>query len=187
MNDIEERFRTLYLDSYDPVVRFVRRRCPPAEADDIVAETFLVAWRRFEGVPARTEEQLAWIYAVARNCMLNSTRGHRRRTSLAVRIADQRPPGHPDETDAVLDRIDLATSWRQLPDDDQEVLALKLWEGLTSTQAATVLGATPSAARVRLSRAKRRLRSLLTQVSDTADRHEPIAPIPPTRDQEVLR
>src|SRR5690606_40475160 len=87
----EVRFRSLYADHYDQVLRFARRRTDAARADDVVAETFLVAWRRLDDVPARAGEALPWLYTVARHCLLNAMRGDHRQQALAVRLA--RLPG----------------------------------------------------------------------------------------------
>ncbi|MFC7486137.1 RNA polymerase sigma factor [Knoellia sp. CPCC 206453] len=157
----EQRFRALYADHYDHVLRFVARRSSPASAEDVVAEAFLVAWRRLDDVPTRVGEALPWLYAVARNCLLNSARATGRQGALAVRIADAGPSDahhtHLD-TDHIARRVDLATAWQRLTDAEQEVLALAIWEDLPSPAAARVLGTTAAAYRLRLSRARRTLR-----------------------------
>lgn len=157
----ERRFRVLYADHYDQVLRFVARRSSPASAEDVVAEAFLVAWRRLDDVPSRVGEALPWLYAVARNCLLNSTRAAGRQGALAVRIAEVSPAdshlAHLD-TDHIARRVDLAAAWHHLTDAEQEVLALALWEDLPSPAAARVLGTTAAAYRLRLSRARHALR-----------------------------
>ena len=167
----EAHFRGLYAEHYDAVSRFVRRRGSPSDVDDIVAETFLVAWRRLEDVPTGPGEALPWLYAVARNCLLNAARSHVRQHSLAVKVADHDPTALSDrafdEGAAADDRVDLANAWRQLSPEDQEVLGLALFEDLTSTAAARVIGTSPSAYRLRLSRARRRLRALLSPATPT--------------------
>lgn len=162
----EERFRALYGETYEPVLRFVRRRLGldrQAGADDVLAEAFLIAWRRLEDVPTREGEALPWMYAVARNCLLNAHRSGQRQDALAVRVMTLAPP--PDSTDfptaeANL-RMDLAAAWQTLTAGDQEVLALALFEDLTSRHAARVLGTTAAGYRMRLSRARRALRLCL--------------------------
>lgn len=67
----------------------------------------------------------------------------------------------PDGADAVAQRLDLAVAWSGLSATEQEALGLTVFEGLTSDQAGAVLGITPVAYRVRLSRARAALRRRL--------------------------
>ena len=89
MTPREDRFRSLFAAHHGAVLAFARRRSNPAHADDIAAETFLVAWRRLDDVPTRPGEALPWLYAVARHTLLNAARSDRRREALAVRIGEQ--------------------------------------------------------------------------------------------------
>ena len=73
------------------------------------------------------------------------------------------------DPDLVATRLDLAAAWRRLTAVHQEALALTAWDGLTSPQAAAVLGISPTAYRLRLSRARRALRAHL--------HHSPSAPL----------
>jgi len=176
----EQRFRALFTTHHDAVLRFARRRTSPAHADDIAAETFLVAWRRLDAVPTRAGEVLPWLYAVARHCLLNAERSDRRQEALAVRISDalSEPGVRADLGDSVADRTDLAAAWRRLSATEQEVLALALWEDLPSPQAARVLGISATAYRLRLSRARRTLRGLL-EPSQTPPTSEPVLRVAP--------
>lgn len=129
----------------------------------MVAEAFLIAWRRLEDIPTREGEALPWMYAVARNCLLNAHRSGQRQDALTVRVMTLAPP--PDRAElptAEVDlRMDLAVAWQTLTAGDQEVLALALLEDLSSRQAARVLGTTAAGYRMRLSRARRALRLCL--------------------------
>lgn len=161
----EHRFRELFTAHHDAVLRFALRRTSPAPAEDIAAETFLVAWRRLDDVPTRPGEALPWLYAVARHCLLNAQRSDRRQEAVAVRIGEGQDIAAEGTThldvDLIARQADLAAAWRRLSPTDQEVLALALWEDLPSPQAARVLGISPTAYRLRLSRARRALRRLL--------------------------
>ena len=84
-----ERFEALVPALVDPLRRFLARRTDPATADDVLAETLLVCWRRLDDLP---EEPLPWAYGVARNCLANADRGVRRQERLAARIAVVDPP-----------------------------------------------------------------------------------------------
>lgn len=161
----ERRFRALFESSYADVLRFTARRVAPSHREDIVAEVFLVAWRRVDELPADAGDTRAWLFGVARNVILNTRRGERRERALAVRIADDAFVAvTASEADAAATRLDLVAAWRRLPARHQEALALAVWEGLSAAQAARVLGITPVAYRLRLSRARRALRHELGDV-----------------------
>lgn len=166
-DDAEAHFRALYEATYDDLVRFVQRRVHPSHAEDLAAETMLVAWRRFDELPAQRGDARAWLFGIARHLMLNARRGERRRTALQVRIADTAfVRTATDDADVVASRVDLARAWRLLATQHQEALALSVWDDLTSAEAATVLGISPVAYRLRLSRARRALRALTDHLAE---------------------
>lgn len=161
------RFRTLYEATYADVLRFVARRVHPSHAEDIASEAFLVAWRRFDEIPAGDAAR-PWLFGVARHVIQNTLRGERRRQALAVRIADAGVAPVALDTDLVAQRIDLVAAWRRLSPVHQEALALALWDDLSSADAARVLGITPVAYRLRLSRARWAIRRELEMSVPTA-------------------
>ena len=158
--DREGRFRVLYASVYPDLLRFVQRRAGADHAEDLVAETFLVVWRRFEDVPSDAGDSRAWIFGICRNIMLNGRRGDQRRNALGVRLAAAVPVSAAD-LDLAEQRVDLARAWRQLSEVHQEALGLAVFEDLSGPQAAAVLGISPVAYRIRLTRARRALRLLL--------------------------
>jgi RNA polymerase sigma-70 factor, ECF subfamily len=147
---LEQRFEELYERHRDAVCAYARRRMPADLVDDVVAETFLVCWRKLADVPA---DALPWLYAVARKTIANQRRAAARpAVASAESVAGEpEPAGDPR----------LAAAFAQLSDNDREVLRLVAWEGLTPRQASTVLGCTTVSCRVRFHRAKRRLGALL--------------------------
>lgn len=158
--DREAWFRGLYADAYGDVLRFAQRRVDPSRAEDVTADVFLTAWRRLDDAPRKPDDVRAWLFGIARHCLLNARRGERRRDALAVRVAEAVPSG--GLADEVVDlRIDLAAAWPHLSRTDQEALSLTVFEDLTSAQAARVLGITTVAYRLRLLRARRALRRRL--------------------------
>src|SRR3954469_23982377 len=84
-----EGFETVAPELIEPLRRYLARRTDPATADDVLAETLLVCWRRAAELPA---EPLPWVYAVARNCLRNAERSVRRQDRVAARIAATDPP-----------------------------------------------------------------------------------------------
>ncbi len=168
MRDPGQRFKAVFEDAYEPVVRFAQRRTDPARAEDIAAETFLVAWRRVRELPTDPGDARAWLFGIARNCLLNETRGVRRRTALAVRLAGVAESAQsPDHSPALVDRLALGAAWDQLGPDEQECLALTIFDGLSSPQAGEVLGISAGAYRLRLTRARAALRRHLNGAAIT--------------------
>lgn len=157
--DREGAFTALYEAAYADLVRFVQRRTHPDQADDVVAEVFLVVWRRLDDAPARRDDARAWVFGIARNTLMSQHRGEQRRRALAVRLADTTVDTWTD-ADVVLTerRVDLSRAWERLSDVHQEALGLAVFDELTAPQAAAVLGISPVAFRLRLSRARRALR-----------------------------
>ena len=156
-----ESFQRLYASYVDPVLGYALRRvATPADAADVVAETFLVAWRRRADVPAGEAARL-WLYGVARRILANQRRGDLRRSALGSRLRAELPAAVPDPAGPVAVRTDAVRALAQLGEADREVVELTAWEGLDSREVAEVLGITPVAARARLSRARHRLRGLL--------------------------
>jgi RNA polymerase sigma-70 factor (ECF subfamily) len=83
--DRQARFETLVSDVGEPLRRYARRRVDRDTADDVVADAFLVIWRRLDDVPAGYE--LAWCYSVARLCLSNAQRAQRRHVGLVRRLS----------------------------------------------------------------------------------------------------
>ncbi|MEV6492508.1 sigma-70 family RNA polymerase sigma factor, partial [Actinoplanes sp. NPDC051633] len=165
--DAEAAFRELFRATYDDLLCFVERRAHLAVADDVVAEVFLTAWRRFDHVPAERGEARAWLFTVAHNVLRNRQRSETRQQSLALRI--QREPATTSaEADGVAARVDLVRAWQRLSVDDQQALTLTVFEGLTGPQAAGLLGISRPAFSLRLLRARRRLRHHLQLETTTA-------------------
>jgi RNA polymerase sigma-70 factor, ECF subfamily len=155
----ERRFADLFAETYPAVLRFVERRIHPSHAEDIAAEVFLVLWRRLDDVPADAEDARAWLFGVARLTLMARMRGERRRQALAVRIAADRLAHDGVDPDLVAQRLDLTKAWARLSRVHQEALALTVWDGLDAPRAARVLGISPVAYRLRLSRARKALRA----------------------------
>jgi RNA polymerase sigma-70 factor (ECF subfamily) len=155
----QERFRRLFDDAYRPLLAYALRRTDEAaDAEDVVAETMLVAWRRQRDLPAG-EDAIPWLYGVARRVLANQRRSRARRRRLERLLQPLlRQSTHQEEIEPV-DAVIAAT--RRLPPSDQEVLRLAAWENLSHAQIGTVLGCSENAAALRLHRARRRLREEL--------------------------
>lgn len=158
----ETRFRRVYADNFEPLLAYaVRRVDDSADAADVVAETFLIAWRRVADIPPGDEARL-WLYGVARRVLSNHHRGGVRRERLGERLRQRlRATGSLDPGTEVPQRLTIRSALAKLGELDREVLMLTFWEGLEPREAAAVLHLDPTVVRSRLSRARTRMRNLL--------------------------
>jgi len=145
----EARFRRVF--SHLGAVSAYAARRGSRDPDGVAAEVMTIAWRRLAAVPA--DDPLPWLYGTARNVVYAEARSRRRSAPGETSTA---PAPEVRSLDPELDR-----ALRALRDPDREALLLVAWEDLTPTQAAAALGITPTAFRVRLYRARRRLRATL--------------------------
>lgn len=158
--DPATRMTALFDAAYADLVRFVRARAA-SRVDDVVAEVFLTAWRRFDAVPTELDGARAWLFTTARYVLLNDAR---RAASDALPLLIEVAQLPPD--DDVAARLDMAAALRALDAADQEALGLSVVDGLSNAEAAKVLGIGINAYAARLSRARRRLRARLGPTPD---------------------
>jgi RNA polymerase sigma-70 factor (ECF subfamily) len=155
-----ERLEAVADEVVEPVRRFLARRTDAPTADDVLADTLLVCWRRIDEVP---DHALPWVYGVARLCLANAERAVRRQERVAGKIATIDPPAPsepgPGEESPAAGAVTAALA--VLPDRDVELLRLWAWEQLTPAEIAVVLDATPNAVSIRLHRAREKLRDEL--------------------------
>ena len=153
----EQRFTQVYQRCYGSVFAYAARRAGRDSADEVAAETFVIAWRRFESLPT---EPLPWLLGVARNVVMRLlvTREREGRTLVGVVNELAIPVG--TGSDGAEDQR-LSEAWEHLSGRDREVLALVAWEELSVAEAAAVLDCSAPAFSVRLHRARRRLARLL--------------------------
>jgi RNA polymerase sigma-70 factor, ECF subfamily len=160
----EMRFRSVF-SHLGAVAAYARRR-GSRDADAIAAEAMTIAWRRLADVPE--DDPRPWLYATARNLLLAEARRSARTAGTAVDAVEPAPELH--EIDP-----ELRAALGSLSHLDREALLLVAWEDLTPTRAAQALGIKPTAFRVRLLRARRRLRNAL------GEHENDLAPAPVTQ------
>jgi RNA polymerase sigma-70 factor (ECF subfamily) len=157
-DDCEARFAVLFRSHHMAVRHFVTRRAWPDAVDDVVADTFLVAWRRLEEVPA---DPLPWLLRTARNCLSNHRRGALRGAALLERLRVEHAGSSGDEHDVTAQRESILRALGRLSDDERELIMLTEWDGLTPARVAATLGGTSAQVRARSYRARRKLRRAL--------------------------
>jgi RNA polymerase sigma factor (sigma-70 family) len=160
--DRDSDFRVLFDAAYAPLLAYALRRTPdPADAEEAVAETMLVAWRRRAEIPKGAE--LPWLYGVARRVLANQRRARGRRARLASVLSRVRRvrPDAADAAEASDEVRAVLAALARLSAADQEVLRLATWEELSNDEIALALGCSANAVAIRLHRARRRLRQEL--------------------------
>jgi RNA polymerase sigma factor (sigma-70 family) len=165
--DIERRnrFDDLFDQHYAAVRAYVARRSGTAGVlDDVLSETFLVAWRRIDSVPT---DGVPWLLGVARRVLANHRRGEARRGALLQALAGMLPRELIAEPPGEVFG-ELSDAIAGLTARDREALLLVAWEGLDPQRAARVVGCAPGAFRARLYRARRQLAAQLAPATDEA-------------------
>ncbi len=161
------RYERVYRESGTAILGYSLRRCDSREdAFDVVAETFATAWRRRDEMPDDADEARAWLFGIARNLLANADRSSSRASRLGDRLATFFVDESVPDPAVVFERSahvrQMRAALQSLSEDDRELLTLIAWEGLTPAQAATALGLATGTARVRLHRARTRLRAFLS-------------------------
>lgn len=160
-------FRGAFEQNYRVLLAYALRRTScRSDAEDVVGETFTVAWRRVDKLPVDEEGQRLWLYGIARRILSNQHRSNSRDRRLNDKAQALEPVESPAADAGVEDDSDVATALdvlTQLGDADRELVALAFWEELSSTQIAKVVGTSTANVSVRLHRAKKRLEKLYQQ------------------------
>lgn len=147
------RFEALFRLNADAVLAYAIRRSDRDTAEEIVAETFAVAWRRLGTVP---DPALPWLLGVARRVLANERRARGRADALRGRLVGGSFGSSDDPADVVDARMAAQAALERLSFAEREVLELLAWEGLSASEAADVLGCSRAAIAVRMHRARRR-------------------------------
>ena len=150
--------RALFEDAvgevYEPLQRYLRRRCAPDDADEVLNDALLTMWRRLDDIPA--DAQLPWSYGVARRCLANHRRGSQRRLRLVDKASRAAAPDHSPTWTSQAD-AELHDALGRLSEDDREVVRLWAWERLEPREIAEVLDTTANAVSLRLTKARKKL------------------------------
>ena len=166
---VTSEFELIYRTTRTQLLAYlVRRVGEPADAADLLAETYTVVWRRRDDWPD-SEEIVPWLYGIARNLIRSHVRSVFGQQDLTARLALSLSRQLQSSTPATDVVRDLRLALEVLREGDRELLRLTAWEGLSPAQIATVTGKSPESIRVGLHRARQRLRAAL----DAADVAEP--------------
>lgn len=158
------------------VYGYAVRRVPREDVEDVVAETFLVAWRRRQVIP---DEPLPWLYGVARKVIANRRRTLRRQAALQQRVVEvsSAAPGLLYEEPESLARTTVNQIIQLLPESQREALLLRYWENLNNREAAIAAGCSTTAFAIRLHRARRRLAAEISTRQESDSRRCEALPV----------
>jgi RNA polymerase sigma factor (sigma-70 family) len=166
--DEPEHFAVLFRRYAPEVQRYVRRRIGADAADDVVAETFLAAFRQRDGYELERENARPWLYGIATNLIGRYRRSEIQQYRMLART------GRDPVTEPFTDRVDaavsaagtrgqLAAALARLPAAHRDTLLLVVWGGLSYAEAAAALGVPTGTVRSRMNRARARLRRSLAR------------------------
>jgi RNA polymerase sigma-70 factor (ECF subfamily) len=172
MTERDQDFARVVAAHRNAIFRYgLRRLDDRSTAEDLVAETFIVVWRRLYELPTRDEE-LFWLYGIAGKVLANLRRSQQRSLHLETRLASEREAGTDSPRYSMEDIEELLEALTSLSNSNREVIQLAYWEKLSYREMGVVLGCSEKAAGIRLSRARQSLRQRLNQSST------PIASLP---------
>jgi RNA polymerase sigma factor (sigma-70 family) len=174
-----ERFAALFDRYAAELHRYVTRRLGAGGvADDLVAETFLAAFRQRQRYDLARLDARPWLYGIATNLMGRYRRAEARSYRALARTGVD--PVTADHADRVVARVtaqgarrQLAAALARLPRRDRDVLLLVAWAELRYEEVAAALGIPVGTVRSRLNRARRQLREALGDTGSTANLEEP--------------
>jgi RNA polymerase sigma factor (sigma-70 family) len=184
-------FEQLFRDTRTDLLAYVLRRADTAEdAADVLAETYLIAWKKLDGIPGGVQMR-PWLFGVARNLLLKGTTRRRSYSVLVERLANELRAHRPERSSVAEgeEHEALRMAPARLPEIDREILTLSAWEGLTASEVAGVVGKSANTVRVRLHRARARLRRELgrPKLSEGSGEHAAIRYKLGPGGQDVLR
>lgn len=132
-----------------------------ADAEEAAAEVFRIAWDRRETL--RAGKRLAWLYATLRNVVGNEYRRRERSERRHEHVMNDLHAGadRSDKSVELSDRLEVRDAIATLPLSDRELIWMAYWEELTREEIAEVLGCSVVSVRVKLHRARARLKAVL--------------------------
>lgn len=179
-----EAFAGLYDRHAALMHRYVARRLGDGAADDIVADTFLDAFRTRHRYDLSISDARPWLYGIAANLIGKHSRAEVRmlrayaRTGADPVLAGTLNANHADEADSRVSsaavRRELASAIAGLAAGDRDVLLMVAWADLSYPEIAAALGIPVGTVRSRLHRARTRIRAALGGHDPTAIREESV-------------
>ncbi|MEV0895809.1 RNA polymerase sigma factor [Actinoplanes sp. NPDC049802] len=169
-----EQFGPLFDRHAEAIHRYLARRIG-AHADDLLAETFLIAFRRRESYQPLGLEVRAWLYGIATNVLHHHVRQEERRYRALARAAAEEPRTHADDSvddrvDATALRADLAAALAKLKARDRDALLLLAYAQLSYAEIAATLDIPVGTVRSRINRARKVTRAALGSLASEVEK-----------------
>jgi RNA polymerase sigma-70 factor (ECF subfamily) len=162
----EARFERLVADTSSDLLAYATRRATtPEDAADVVAETFLIAWRKLDKLPPGDDARL-WLFGVARNVLRRGVSRERFEHAAVEQLAGELRESLASARTEDERSAELRNALETLPGSQREVILLAAWEELSPREIAVVTGVPVNLVRVRLYRARARLKEALAPESD---------------------
>ncbi|MFI0794263.1 RNA polymerase sigma factor [Micromonospora rubida] len=150
-----QRLTDLFRHHGDAIYAYATDRLGGEDAQDLVAEVFIVAWRRLATI--KVGEERPWLFGVARRLVMQHRRHRADQAALQSHLQSKLAPRDISSSDPdAVERAEVVSALAGLPEADREVLLLRYWYDLSGRESAKVLGCTAAAFAVRLHRARRR-------------------------------
>lgn len=156
-----EEFGSLYRSHIAEVSRFLARRLPADQVEDLASDLFEIAWSKRASIP--TGFEVPWLYKTARYLISNHRRKESGRQTILAALSE--PTAAPSAEAIALADLELASAWKELSQKEQEVLAMWAFDGLEPKEISVALGVSENSVNVRLSRAKKNLLAILEKNS----------------------
>jgi RNA polymerase sigma-70 factor, ECF subfamily len=169
-----DAFSVIFDRHFAAVQRYLARRVGKARADDLAAQTFVVAFERRRVFDREATSARPWLFGIANNLMRNEVRAERRLLRALARLDAASAEDLADEAERALSRADAASALAEiagalaaLDDDQRDVLLLYAWGELTYEEIAQALAIPTGTVRSRLSRARSTLQTALAHATDS--------------------
>jgi RNA polymerase sigma-70 factor (ECF subfamily) len=156
---------TVWFDQYAPALVLFAQQITGqrSDAEDVVQEGFVRFWRHRQ----EADDPAAYLYACVKRCALDHLRGSKRRRQREQRVSRSRDECCLVELGEQTDRrLAIERGLRILPEDQRQVVMMKIWGGLTFGQIATALELSPNTAASRYRYALKRMREHLDEAQD---------------------
>lgn len=159
-----EAFGAIFDRHFPAIYGYLARRVGRERAEDLAAQTFVVAFERRASYQRDVQNARPWLYGIATKLLANDRRAEQRRLQTVSRLGTERASGQSNGA-AVDSDWDLASALAKLEAEQRDVLFLHVWAGLSYEEIAGSLGLAVGTVSSRLTRARASLRAQLTEAA----------------------
>ena len=153
-----EEFTSTYRQVLPQITRYLVRRVSHSEVEDLASRIFEIAWTKRSEAPKGFE--LPWLYRIAGFVVANHRRTEKAKENFLVLFRPR--DSAPSAEDIALSDLSLSEAWAKLTPAERQVISLSSFEDLNNADSARVLEISTNAFALRLSKAKTKLRVLLS-------------------------